>query len=114
MNQLPPSKDKPLFTPGPLTTSQTVKQAMLRDLGSRDIEFIRIVQEIRDELLATAGVSQETGHECVLMQGSGTFGIESVMSCAIPKDGKWLIAINGAYGKRMAKIAEVHSIPTEL
>ena len=112
MKNLPTSKDKPLFTPGPLTTSQTVKQAMLRDLGSRDIEFIGIVQEIRNELLNVAGVSQSAGYECVLMQGSGTFGIEAVMTCAIPRDGKWLIVMNGAYGQRMQKIAEVHGIPT--
>lgn len=114
MKKLPASKDKPLFTPGPLTTSQSVKQAMLRDLGSRDTEFIQVVQEIRDELLAIAGVSQHAGYECVLMQGSGTFGIEAVMTCAIPKDGKWLIVVNGAYGKRMQKIADVHGIPTEV
>ena len=114
MNSLPNSKDKPLFTPGPLTTSQTVKQAMLRDLGSRDDEFIRLVREIRSELLSIAGVSQADGYECVLMQGSGTFGIEAVLTCAIPRDGKWLLAINGAYGKRMQKILEVHGIPCEV
>ena len=32
--------DPLLFTPGPLTTSGTVKRAMQRDLGSRDAEFI--------------------------------------------------------------------------
>ena len=42
MDSLP--KDKPLFTPGPLTTSLSVKQAMLRDLGSRDTEFIGAVR----------------------------------------------------------------------
>ncbi len=119
MNNLPTSKDKPLFTPGPLTTSQTVKQAMLRDLGSRDIEFIGVVQEIRNELLNVAGVSQSGvsqsgGYECVLVQGSGTFGIEAVMTCAIPRNGKWLIVMNGAYGQRMQKIAEVHGIPTAI
>lgn len=114
MTKLPVSKDKPLFTPGPLTTSQSVKQAMLRDLGSRDTEFIQVVQEIRNELLAIADVSQQDGYECVLMQGSGTFGIEAVMTCAIPKDGKWLILINGSYGNRMEKIADVHSIPKEI
>ena len=112
MNNLPTSKDKPLFTPGPLTTSRLVKQAMLRDLGSRDVEFIRVVQEIRDALLDIAGLTKSEGFECVLLQGSGTFGIEAVMTCAIPKGGKWLIAINGAYGQRMKKIAETHSIPT--
>lgn len=110
MNQLPNSKDKPLFTPGPLTTSQTVKQAMLRDLGSRDSEFIQIVREVRDGLLAIAGVRPSDGYECVLMQGSGTFGIEAVLTCAVPPDGKWLILVNGAYGRRMAKICEVNRI----
>jgi 2-aminoethylphosphonate-pyruvate transaminase len=83
---------------------------MLRDLGSRDDEFIQMVAEIRAELLQVAGVSRDEGYECVLMQGSGTFGIESVMTCAVPRGGKWLIAINGAYGHRMHKIAQVHDI----
>lgn len=58
-----------LFTPGPLTTSPTVKQAMLCDLGSRDPLMMNVVQEIRDELLKLGHVSQEAGYECVLMQG---------------------------------------------
>lgn len=114
MKHCPSAKDKPLFTPGPLTTSQTVKQAMQRDLGSRDSEFIQVVQDIRDELLAVAGVSQEDGFECVLMQGSGTFGIEAVMTCAVPASGKWLIAINGSYGRRMQNIANTHGMETTI
>ena len=50
--RLSSAKDKPLFTPGPLTTSATVKQAMLRDLGSRDFEFVNLVKAIRRRLLA--------------------------------------------------------------
>src|SRR5215208_3463988 len=107
---IPPAKDKPLFTPGPLTTSMTVKQAMLRDLGSRDGEFLEIVREIRRKLLALAGVSQEAGYEAVLMQGSGTFGVEAVLTCAAPPDGKWLVVSNGAYGERMARVCQVHRI----
>jgi len=108
--KFPGAKDKPLFTPGPLTTSQSVKQAMLRDLGSRDTEFIGVVQEIREELLATAGLQASGDYECVLLQGSGTFGIEAVMTCAIPRIGKWLILVNGSYGKRMCTICEVHGL----
>ena len=67
--------DKPLFTPGPLTTSAAVKRAMLRDLGSRDREFTEVVRAVRRGLLEVAGVSQEQGYEAVLMQGSGTFGV---------------------------------------
>ena len=72
--------DKPLFTPGPLTTSRTVKAAMSRDLGSRDTEFIRVIRDLRNNLLQLSGVSQADGWEAVLMQGSGTFSIESVIS----------------------------------
>ena len=48
---------KRLFTPGPLGVSMTTKQAMLRDLGSRDEEFIRIVRDIRNTLVDIAGLS---------------------------------------------------------
>ncbi|MCW3127949.1 MAG: 2-aminoethylphosphonate/pyruvate transaminase [Bacteroidetes bacterium] len=103
--------DKLLFTPGPLTTSMTVKEAMLHDLGSRDLSFIKAVREIRKELLALGHVSQDTGYETVIMQGSGTFGVESVISSVVPESGKLLVLINGAYGERIAKIASVHKIP---
>lgn len=98
--------DPLLFTPGPLTTSASVKAAMQRDLGSRDTEFIRIVAEIRNELLRIAGVSQASGYDAVLMQGSGTFAIEAVLSSTIPPEGRLLILANGAYGERMLQIAE--------
>lgn len=103
--------DKLLFTPGPLTTSATVKEAMLSDLGSRDIAFIQMVREIRDELLAIAGVSRQT-YTAVVMQGAGTFGVESVLSTAIPSTGKLLVLANGAYGQRMAQIARVLRLET--
>ncbi len=106
------SKDKILFTPGPLTTSRTVKQAMLRDLGSRDFEFIRLIKDIRGRLLALAGVSKGK-YEAILMQGSGTFAVESVVSSAIPPGGKLLVIVNGAYGKRIAKMASVLKIDVE-
>jgi len=104
-------KDKILFTPGPLTTSQTVKQAMLRDLGSRDIEFIGLVKDIRHKLIELGQASLDE-YTTVLMQGSGTFGLEAVVSSTVPTDGKLLVIINGAYGKRLAKIASVLKIQT--
>ena len=103
--------DKLLFTPGPLTTSATVKEAMLRDTGSRDAEFIAAVREIRSGLLRVAGAS--AGYECVLMQGSGTFAIESVVSSAIPRDGRLLVLVNGAYGRRIAQMARIHGIAVQ-
>jgi 2-aminoethylphosphonate-pyruvate transaminase len=109
-----PVRDKLLFTPGPLTTSDDVKRAMLRDLGSRDREFISLIAEIRRRLLEIAGVSQAQGYEAIPIQGSGTFGIESVVSSTVPPDGELLVVANGAYGDRIARIARVHGIPIEL
>ena len=108
------STDKLLFTPGPLTTSLTVKQAMLHDAGSRDPQFIALVRSIRERLLQLGGVSREAGCEAVLMQGSGTFGVESVISSVLPHDGKLLVIINGAYGERIATMAARHNIATTL
>ena len=70
------SKDKTLFTPGPLTTSMSVKQAQLRDLGSRDLEFITTVKQIRERLVRI-GQCNPNEYTAILIQGSGTFGIEA-------------------------------------
>lgn len=101
---------KLLFTPGPLTTSETVKQAMMEDMGSRDTEFIEAVKEIRTGLLKLAGVSKEEGYECVIVQGSGTFGVESVISSAVGTNDTLLVLVNGAYGERIAKMVVIHKI----
>jgi 2-aminoethylphosphonate-pyruvate transaminase len=104
---------KLLFTPGPLTTSDTVKAAMLADAGSRDAEFLATVGSIRKCLLALGAAQPGGDYDCVLMQGSGTFAIESVISSAIPRDGRLLVLVNGAYGRRIAQIARVHAIDVE-
>jgi len=105
--------NKLLFTPGPLTTSATVKAAMLCDAGSRDAEFIAAVRDIRERLLRIGGAAPGGGYECVPMQGSGTFAIESVISSAIPRDGRLLVLVNGAYGRRIVEMARVHGIDVQ-
>lgn len=103
--------EKLLFTPGPLSTSAAVKDAMQRDLGSRDAEFIAAVREIRYGLVSLAGPGADD-YEAVLMQGSGTFAIESVIGSAVPLGGRLLVAVNGAYGRRMVQIAKRLGIET--
>lgn len=103
-----------LFTPGPLTTSATVKEAMLKDMGSRDYAFMNAVREIRSGLLTLANVSKEKGYECVIIQGSGTFGVESVISSVIGEKEKLLVLANGAYGERIAKMAKIHRLNHEV
>ncbi len=82
----------------------------MADLGSRDSLFISMISGIRSELLRLAHV-ESPEYEAILMQGSGTFGIESVISSAIPAKGMLLNIINGAYGRRISQMANIHSIP---
>ena len=82
---------------------------MLTDLGSRDVAFIEIVRQIRQKLLEI-GACSPNRYTAIPMQGSGTFGIEAVVSSTIPSDGKLLVIANGAYGERIAKIADVLNI----
>lgn len=102
---LSPTGDPWLLTPGPLTTSPTVKQAMLHDLGSRDARFIAINRQVRERLVEIVGGTGS--HVCVPLQGSGTFVVEAMISTFLPASGKLLVLVNGAYGRRIAKICEV-------
>jgi 2-aminoethylphosphonate-pyruvate transaminase len=99
------AQDPWLLTPGPLTTSLTVKQAMLHDWGSRDAGFIAINDRMRQRLVGLIG--GEGVFTTVPMQGSGTFAVEAMIGTFIGANDKLLILINGAYGKRMEKICAV-------
>ncbi len=101
-----PSGDPYLLTPGPLTTSLTVKQAMLHDYGSRDATFIDLNARMLERLVAI--VHGEGSYISVPLQGSGTFVVEAMIGNFVPVDGKLLILINGAYGQRIAKICDYY------
>ena len=97
-----PTGDPWLLTPGPLTTSPGVKEAMLHDYGSRDGHFIAVNRRFREALVAL--IEGRDSHLCVPLQGSGTFVVEAMLGTFLPRDGKLLLLINGAYGERMKKI----------
>jgi 2-aminoethylphosphonate-pyruvate transaminase len=97
--------DPLLLTPGPLTTSAGVKQAMVHDWGSRDAEFLRINKMVLDSIVALAGA--EGTHVTVPVQGSGTFAVEAMITTFVPRTGKLLLLVNGAYGQRARRIAEI-------
>lgn len=101
-----------LLTPGPLSTTKSVKSAMLQDWCTWDDDYHRIVQQIRQELVSLATV--DPGYTAVLMQGSGTFGVESVITTSVPPDGKLLVIANGAYGHRMEKIARCAGVAVSI
>ena len=96
-----------LLTPGPLSTSKGVRNALLRDWCTWDADYNEdIVQNIRRRLVALA-TDKSADYTVVLMQGSGSFSVEATLGSAVPRDGKALIITNGAYGKRAVKMAEV-------
>lgn len=105
MYELIPENPYLLLTPGPLSTSKGVRAALLRDWCTWDDDYNQgVVQDIRRRLtdLATASGTFTT----VLMQGSGSFGVEACLGTAVPRDGRLLILANGAYGLRMTKCME--------
>ena len=109
------TQDPLLLTPGPLTTSPTVKQAMLRDWGSRDAEFIEMTARVCREIENIAGVdAAQPSHVCVPIQGSGTFAVEAAITSLVPRDGKVLVLVNGAYGERIVKICDYHQRAVEM
>lgn len=110
VNNLP---DNPYFllTPGPLSTSKGVKAAMLRDWCTWDQDYKTLVQEVRADLLKMAEVDNEA-YTSVLMQGSGTFSVESVVGTMVPANGKLLVIGNGHYGDRIGLISRTLKIDT--
>jgi 2-aminoethylphosphonate-pyruvate transaminase len=97
--------DPLLLTPGPLTTSKSVKSAMVHDWGSRDANFIAINVAVRKRVaeIANGGAA----YSAVPMQGSGTFAVEAMVTSFVPRSGKVLLLVNGAYGHRAAKICAI-------
>ena len=91
-----------LLTPGPLTTRPETRAAMDRDWGSRDAAFIELTARVRRRLLAL--VAAGDAFTCVPMQGSGTFAVEAQLGTLVPREGRVLILVGGAYGRRMIEI----------
>ena len=96
-------RDPILLTPGPLTTTLRTKLAMLRDWGSWDAEFNQITARIRAQLLDV--IHGSGSHVVIPLQGSGTFSVEAAVATLVPRNGHVLVLDNGAYCKRMGKLA---------
>ena len=99
-------RDPILLTPGPLTTTLATKTAMLHDYGSWDADFNRLTATVCDQLLAIIQPAEQE-FVCVPLQGSGTFAVEAAIGSLMPRDGKLLVLVNGAYGKRMAQLTQM-------
>lgn len=98
-----------LLNPGPATTTDTVKMAMVvPDICPRELEFGELTLAVRDDLIKIA--HGEKNHTCILLTSSGTGGVEACLTSVVPMNKKVLIINNGAYGERMQSICDAYGI----
>lgn len=97
-----------LFTPGPVTCSRTVLEAGMQDVGSWDSDTTNAVREISKRLLGYCG--SRTDLTVTLIPGSGTYGVESMLSAAVPVGGTIIVLSNGLYGRRLAELSKALGI----
>ena len=98
-----------LLNPGPVNTSARVKGAMLHDDEChRDPQYAETVIRLRSKLHRVFQGGPE--HSVVLVTGSGTAAMECGIASSVPRDGKILVIDNGAFGARLAEIAELHEM----
>ncbi len=107
-------KDEPgyvLLNPGPVMTSARVKAALVHhDVCHRDEDYSGVVRRLQDKLRPLFGASP--AHEVLLLTGSGTAAMEMAIASIASPGQKLLVISNGAFGERLAEIAELHRIPT--
>jgi 2-aminoethylphosphonate--pyruvate transaminase/phosphonoacetaldehyde hydrolase len=102
---LVPDEPYLLLTPGPLSTTKSVRAAMLRDWCTWDDDYKSLTQDVRARLTALAAGDRAADYSVVLVQGSGSFGVEAVLGTFVPARGRLLVLANGAHGRRMAETA---------
>ncbi|HTE33516.1 MAG TPA: 2-aminoethylphosphonate--pyruvate transaminase [Chryseolinea sp.] len=98
-----------LLNPGPATTTDTVKQALVvPDICPREKEFGDVLDSIKEDLVKV--VHGEGDYTTAIFTASGTGGLEAAITSAVPNGSKLLVVDNGAYGARMAAIATTFGI----
>ncbi|KWC19622.1 2-aminoethylphosphonate aminotransferase [Burkholderia ubonensis] len=103
-----------LLNPGPVTLTERVRRSLLQpDLCHRESEFFDLQDEARARLVAAYGLDP-TEWAAVLMTGSGTAAVESMIAALVPQRGKLLVIENGVYGERIAQIATQYAIAHEV
>ncbi|GJH08962.1 2-aminoethylphosphonate aminotransferase [Caballeronia novacaledonica] len=103
-----------LLNPGPVTLSERVRKSLLQtDLCHREPEFFDLQDEARKRLVAAYELDPAVW-SAVLMTGSGTAAVESMIAGLVPEGGRLLVVENGVYGDRIAQIAKQYGIEYEV
>ena len=100
-----------LMNPGPVMTTNTVKNAMIQyDICHRDEDFSKLLATLKKNCLKL--FKADENYKIIFISGSGTAGLEAVLSSTIPPRKKVLVISNGAFGERLKEILDLHNIPT--
>ncbi len=102
-----------LLNPGPVTLSERVRRSLLSpDLCHREPEFFDLQDDIRSALLAVHGL--DPAHwTAVLITGSGTAAVDSMLASLPHQDARVLVLENGVYGERMTQMCAQYRIAHE-
>jgi 2-aminoethylphosphonate-pyruvate transaminase len=102
-----------LLNPGPVTLSERVRRSLLNpDLCHREVEFFDLQEELRSGLLAVYELDPAQW-SAVLMTGSGTAAVDSMMASLPSENARVLVLQNGVYGERMAQMCAQYRISHE-
>jgi 2-aminoethylphosphonate-pyruvate transaminase len=104
--------DRPmlLLNPGPVTLTPRVRASLAQaDLCHRESEFFDLQDEARARLLDVYGLDPQRW-TVVLITGSGTAAVESMIAALVPERGRLLVVDNGVYGERIEQIATRYRI----
>src|SRR5580658_3295643 len=99
-----------LLNPGPVSLSERVRRSLLGpDLCHRESEFFDLQDELRAGLLAVHDL--DPAHwNAVLMTGSGTAAVDSMIASLPHQDARVLVVENGVYGERITQICAQYRI----
>ena len=91
-----------LLNPGPVSMTERVRAALASaDVCHREPEFKELVGRVRERLTAVYDEAKPGGYVPVLLGGSGTCAVETMLSL-VAKDEPSLVVANGVYGERIA------------
>ncbi len=100
-----------LLNPGPATTTESVKAALLApDMCHREQDFVVVIEKLRKDLVKIAH-GNEKEHVAVLFSGSGTINMDVALNSLLPANKKVLILNNGAYSSRAVEICQFYNLP---
>jgi len=106
----PPVKRNILLNPGPSTTTDTVKYAMVvPDICPREKEFGEVMKTLSEELVKIAHGGLKD-YAAVLFCGSGTLCLDVCVNSLLDKDKYAFVVNNGSYSQRAVDILKYYGM----